>query len=91
VPVQKVSISLEEPVLLAARQAAERRGMSLSAWLNDAAERALETEASIEKGLAGVAEFEAENGPPSAEEMASARAVLDAAGVPRKRESRAAA
>jgi hypothetical protein len=87
----KLSISLDEPVFLAAKRAAERRGMSLSAWLNDAAERALEVEGSIEAGLAGVAEFEAENGPPSAEEMASARAVLDAAGIGRKSESRAAA
>jgi hypothetical protein len=90
-PVQKLSISLEEPVLLAARQAAQRRGMSLSAWLNDAAERTLETEASIEKGLAGVAEFEAENGPPSAEVVAEVEAVLDAAGIGRKRAPRRAA
>ncbi len=90
-PVKKLSIALEEPVLLAAKQAAKRRDMSLSAWLNEAAARALETEVSIEAGLAGVAEFEAENGPLSEEDLAAARAVLDAAGVGRKRESRAAA
>jgi hypothetical protein len=90
-PARKLSISLDEPVFLAAKQAAERRGMSLSAWLNNAAERALETEASIEKGLAGVAEFEAENGPPSAEVVAEVEAVLDVAGIGRRRESRAAA
>ena len=90
-PVQKLSISLEEPVLLAARQAAERRGMSLSAWLNEAAESALETEVRLEDGLAGVAEWEAEHGPISAEELAKADAVLDAAGIGCKREPRRAA
>jgi hypothetical protein len=90
-PTQKLSISLDESVLLAAKQAAQRRGMSLSAWLNDVADHALETEASITAGLAGVAEWEAENGPPSAEELAKADAILDAAGVDRKRAPRRAA
>jgi hypothetical protein len=90
-PAHKLSISLDEPVFLAAKQAAERRGMSLSAWLNDAAERALETEASIADGLAGVAEWEAENGPLSDEDLAAASAVLDAAGIGRRREPRRAA
>jgi hypothetical protein len=90
-PVQKVSISLDEQVLAAARQSAERRGMSLSAWLNDMSERALETEASIEDGLAAVAEWEAENGPITPQELAEADAILNAAGVGRRRESRRAA
>lgn len=87
-PAHKLSISLDETVFLAAKQAAERRGMSLSAWLNDVANHALETEASIEDGLAAVAEWEAENGLLSAEELVKADAVLDAAGVGRKREPR---
>jgi uncharacterized protein (DUF2342 family) len=90
-PARKLSISLEESVFLAAREAAKRRGMSLSAWLNEASESALETEVSLEDGLAGVAEWEAEHGPPSEEEAAKANAILDAAGVGRKRESRRAA
>ncbi len=77
----KLSIALEEPVAYAARQAAERRGMSLSAWLNEASRNALE----IEKGLTAVAEWEAEFGPLSAEDHAAADAVLDAAGVGRGR------
>ncbi|HEV3320204.1 MAG TPA: hypothetical protein VG053_10855 [Solirubrobacteraceae bacterium] len=85
-PAQKVSISMDEPVLLAAREAAKRRGMSLSAWLNEASETALETEVRLEDGLAGVAEWEAENGPITAEELAKADAILDAAGIGRKRE-----
>jgi hypothetical protein len=55
------------------------------------ADHALETEGGIEAGLAGVAEWEAESGPPSAEEMAAAKAVLDAAGIGRRREPRRAA
>ncbi|MFN3215871.1 MAG: hypothetical protein ACE367_05200 [Acidimicrobiales bacterium] len=47
--------------------------MSLSAWLNAAAERAL----LIERGLAGVAEWEAEHGELSGEELAWADSVLD--------------
>jgi hypothetical protein len=90
-PVRKVSISLEEPVLLAARQAAERRGMSLSAWLNRASVSALAIEDRLADGLAGVAEWEAEHGPLSEEDLAAASAVLDAAGIGRKRESRRAA
>jgi hypothetical protein len=90
-PVRKLSVALEESVADAAKQAAKRRGMSLSAWLNDAAERALETEGSIEAGLAGVAEWEAENGPLSEEDLAAAAAVLDAAGIGRRREPRRAA
>ena len=89
--VRKLSISLEEPVLLAARQAAKRRGMSLSAWLNEASESALESEVLLEEGLAGVAEWEAEHGPLSAEDLAKADAVLDAAGIGRGREPRRAA
>jgi hypothetical protein len=78
-PAMKLSVALEEPVALAARRAAERRGMSLSAWLNEASRNAL----AIEKGLAAVAEWEAEHGPLSAEDLAAADAVLDAAGVGR--------
>jgi hypothetical protein len=85
-PVQKVSISLDESVLVAAREVAKRRGMSLSAWLNEASETALETEVRLEDGLAGVAEWEAEHGPISAEALAKADAILDAAGIGRKRE-----
>jgi hypothetical protein len=90
-PAHKLSISLDESVFLAAKRSAERRGMSLSAWLNDVADRALESESSIEAGLAGVAEWEAEAGSPSAEVVAEVNAVLDAAGIGRKRAPRRAA
>lgn len=71
--VRKLSIALEESVAAQAADAAERRGVSLSAWLNAAAERALV----IERGLAGVAEWEAEHGELSVEELAWADSVLD--------------
>jgi hypothetical protein len=74
-----LSIALEEPVATAARQSAEHRGISLSAWINEASRKAL----AIEEGLAAVAEWEAEHGPLSAEDLAAADAVLDAAGVGR--------
>jgi hypothetical protein len=86
-PAQKLSIALEESVAQAARDAAERRGISLSAWMNEASRNAL----AIEDGLAGVAEWEAEHGPPSADAVAEANAVLDGAGIGRGRERHRAA
>jgi len=79
VSVQKLSIALEEPVARAAREAARRRGLSLSAWLTQASREAL----AIEDGLAAVAEWEAEHGSMSPEDLAAADAVLDAASIPR--------
>lgn len=71
--VRKLSVALEESVAAEAASAAERRGVSLSAWLNAAAERALVLEA----GLAGVAAWEAEHGELTAEELAWADSILD--------------
>lgn len=73
--VRKLSVALDEDVAAAAAASAERRGLSLSAWLNDAAARAL----AIEDGLAAVAEWEAEHGPLADEELEAADAVLEAA------------
>lgn len=73
--VQKLSISLDERVAAAAAASAERRGMSLSAWLNDAATQAL----AVEDGLIAVAEWEAEHGALTPEELAAADAVLERA------------
>jgi hypothetical protein len=73
--VQKLSVALEEQVARAAKEAAERRGISLSAWLNEASRNAL----AIEDGLAAVAEWEAERGPLPSDALASADTVLDRA------------
>jgi hypothetical protein len=75
--VRKLSIALEEDVARAAREAAEREGLSLSAWVNEAAREAL----AIEDGLAAVAEYEAENGPFTEEELAAADAALIEDGI----------
>jgi hypothetical protein len=76
--VKKLSVALDERVAEAAAASAERHGLSLSAWLNRAAQNAL----AIEDGLAAVAEWEAEHGPLSAEDLAAADAILDAARKP---------
>ena len=76
---RKLSVALEEPVAAAAKRAAQRRGMSLSAWLNEASRTAL----TVEDGLIAVAEWEAEYGALSTETLAAADTVLDASRVNR--------
>ncbi|GMU68679.1 MAG: hypothetical protein AMXMBFR37_10110 [Steroidobacteraceae bacterium] len=73
--VRKLSVALDEQVAAAAAASAERRGLSLSAWLNRAAERTL----AVEDGLAAVAEWEAEHGALTAAELAAADIILDTA------------
>jgi hypothetical protein len=73
--VKKLSVALDEGVAEAAAQAARRRGVSLSAWLNRAAVGALRTE----DGLVAVEEWEAEHGRLTPEELADADQILDAA------------
>ena len=70
--VKKLSVSLEESVAERAASAAASHGVSLSAWLNAAAERAIR----IEDGLAAVREWEAEHGELSVEELAWADQVI---------------
>lgn len=84
--VQKLSISLDEHVAAAAAASAERQGLSLSAWLTRAAEQAL----AIEDGLAAVAEWEAEHGALTEDEMAAADAILDRSGMTARQRSRVA-
>lgn len=68
-------MALGDRVAHAASASAERQGLSLSAWLNRAAENAL----NVEDGLAAVAEREAEHGPLTAAELAEADDVLTGA------------
>ena len=70
--VKKLSVALNDTIAERAAAAAERHGVSLSAWLNAAAERALV----IEAGLAAVREWEAEHGELTAEELSWADDVL---------------
>jgi pyrroloquinoline quinone (PQQ) biosynthesis protein C len=77
VAVTKISVSLEEETLAAARNAAEEAGLSLSAWLSRAAQRATKLDA----GLAAVHEYEAEAGAFTQEEIDRADEILDELGV----------
>lgn len=70
---RKLSVALDAEVADAAAAAAERDGLSLSGWLNRAAENAL----AVEDGLAAVREYETEHGSISEEARAWARAVGD--------------
>lgn len=70
--VRKLSIALDAKVAAGASASAERRGLSLSAWLNTAAEREL----AIEDGLLAVTEWEAEHGPLTADELRAAEDIL---------------
>ena len=66
--VRKLSVALDQDTARAAADAAARRGLSLSAWLNEAAEHALR----IEEGLRAVVEWENEHGALTDEELAAA-------------------
>ena len=80
-PVRKLSVALEDGTAASAAAAAARRGVSLSSWLNEAAERSLR----IEAGLRAVAEWEAEHGALTEGELAEADRFLD--GKQRRRAS----
>lgn len=71
--VEKLSVALEQRVAAAARAAASRDGLSLSAWLSRAAEHAVR----IDEGLRAVAEWEREHGSLSVDERAAADRTLD--------------
>jgi hypothetical protein len=73
-PVRKLSVALEESVVARATVAARRHGVSLSAWVNAAAELAL----TRETGLDAIAEWESEHGELSEDELAWADSVIDA-------------
>jgi hypothetical protein len=75
--VTKISVSLEEETLAAARMAAEEAGLSLSAWLSQAARHA----AKLAAGRAAVREYEAEAGAFTPEEIDRADEILDELGV----------
>lgn len=66
--VRKISVALEESTAKAAVDAATRHGVSLSSWLNQAAERALR----VEEGLRAVQAWEAEHGALTDGELAAA-------------------
>ncbi|BAK36397.1 hypothetical protein MLP_33830 [Microlunatus phosphovorus NM-1] len=69
-PSRKLAISVESGVARQVETAAAEDGVSVSAWMTEAARRALR----IRDGLAAVAEWEREHGELTDEEMAAARA-----------------
>lgn len=77
--VRKLSVALDEDTATNAALAAQRHGLSMSAWLNAAAQRALH----IEAGLHAVREWEDEHGHLTSEELGWADHVLDRSTSPR--------
>jgi hypothetical protein len=71
--VRKLSVALDADVASAVARAAERDGLSVSAWLNRAAERSLRVDA----GLDAVRDWEADHGALTDDELAAADALLD--------------
>lgn len=71
--VRKLSVALDEDTAARAIDAAESHGISMSAWLNAAAQRALR----IEAGLDAVREWEDEHGHLTSDELDWADHVLD--------------
>lgn len=71
--VKKLSVALDDTVAREVALAADRAGVSVSAWLNHAAENEL----AIEAGLDAVREWEVEHGELTAEELAAADKLLD--------------
>ena len=71
--VTKRSVSLDDSVAARVERAARTDGMSFSAWLSAAAERAL----LLREGHQGVAEWEAKVGQLTTAELAAGDALLD--------------
>ncbi len=68
-PSPKLAITVDPDVHAGVIEAAAEEGVSVSAWMTNAARRALV----VRNGLAGVEEWEAEHGALSESEMAEAR------------------
>jgi hypothetical protein len=68
-PSPKLAITVDPDVHDQVLVAAKDEGLSVSAWMTNAARRAL----LVRSGLQGVAEWEADNGALSEEELAAAR------------------
>lgn len=82
---KKLSVAIDEDVAAAAAASADAAGLSLSAWMNRAAQDAL----ALERGLAGVVAWEKDNGALTAAELAAADRILDSVIGTRQRSRRA--
>ena len=74
-PAVKLAITVDSETAAKVIDAAKAEGTSVSAWLSDAARRAL----LVRDGLAAVAEWEAEHGALTRKELDAARARIDLA------------
>jgi len=72
-PAPKLAITVAPDVHARVLEAAEAEGLSISAWMTKAARDALRTR----DGLAGIAEWEAENGALTEAELEAARRRID--------------
>ena len=77
-PAAKLAISVDADVHARVVRAARADRVSVSAWKTEAARRALR----IRDGLAAVAEWEAEHGRLSEDELAAADMLLDSVAAP---------
>lgn len=82
-PSPKLAITVDADVHDQVVAAAEDEGVSVSAWMTAAARRAL----LVRDGLQAVAEFEAEHGAFTDEEMKAARRRVAAESAPRRSRS----
>jgi len=78
-PSPKLAITVDPDVHAGVVAAAEAEGVSVSAWMTAAARRALK----LKEGLAGVAEWEAEQGALTEAELAAARERVGRSGARR--------
>jgi hypothetical protein len=83
-PAVKLAVTVDADVHSQVLDAAEAEGKSVSAWITEAARRAL----LVRDGLAAVAEWESEHGALTPAELAAARARVEQKAPRRKRSSR---
>ena len=76
-PAQKLAITVDQDVHAKVLRAANEENMSVSAWMTEAARRALRTR----EGLAAVAAWEAEHGAFTDAEMRAARERVSGGGA----------
>lgn len=82
-PSPKLAITVDPDVHERVVSAAAQEGVSVSAWMTEAARRALV----VRDGLAAIAEWERINGPFTPEEMSAARHRVATELVPRRKRS----
>jgi hypothetical protein len=83
-PAVKLAVTVDADVHSRVLDAAEAEGKSVSAWITQAARRAL----LVRDGLAAVAEWESEHGALTPAELAAARARVEHKTPRRKRSAR---